>query len=96
MNGPLVTLCAMFAQLSLLAFGGANTILPDLQRQVVDVHGMMDAAISLDLAQHLRILIPGFQQMTIIDSAGHAANLTHPDVTNRAIREFLDTAGLLS
>lgn len=58
------------------------------------VHGLNDAAISLDLAQHLRVLIPGFQQMTIIDNAGHAANLTHPDVTNRAIREFLTTADL--
>jgi 3-oxoadipate enol-lactonase len=55
------------------------------------VHGLEDAAISLDLAQHLRILLPGFQQMSIIEGAGHAANLTHPDVTNRAIKEFVST-----
>jgi 3-oxoadipate enol-lactonase len=55
------------------------------------VHGLADAAISIDLAQHLRNLLPGFQQMSIIESAGHAANLTHPEVTNRAMKEFLLT-----
>lgn len=55
------------------------------------VHGLNDAAISIELAQHLRTLLPGFQQMTIIEGAGHAANLTHPDATNRAMREFLAT-----
>jgi chromate transporter len=32
---PTVALALLFGQLSLLAFGGANSILPDLQRQVV-------------------------------------------------------------
>ena len=35
---PLISLALMFAQLSLLAFGGANPIIPDMQRQVVEVH----------------------------------------------------------
>ena len=55
------------------------------------VHGLNDTAIPLDLAQHLRNLLPGFQQMSIIEGAAHAANLTHPDVTNRAIKEFMAT-----
>jgi chromate transporter len=33
---PVVALAVVFGQLSLLAFGGANAILPDLHRQVVD------------------------------------------------------------
>ncbi len=33
----------MFAQLSLLAFGGGNSILPEMQRQVVQVHQWMTA-----------------------------------------------------
>ncbi len=41
MNDPLLRLAVMFLQMSLLAFGGANTILPELQRQVVDVNHMM-------------------------------------------------------
>ena len=32
---PLTDLALVFAQLSLLAFGGANTIIPEMQRQVV-------------------------------------------------------------
>jgi len=41
MIGILVTLGLIVGQLSLLAFGGGNTILPELQRQVVDVQHWM-------------------------------------------------------
>jgi chromate transporter len=41
MNHPLLSLSLLFLQMSLLAFGGANAILPELQRQVVDVNHMM-------------------------------------------------------
>ena len=40
----LVDLALLFAQMSLLAFGGGNSILPEMQRQVVDVRHWMDAA----------------------------------------------------
>ncbi len=40
----LIALALIFSQLSVLAFGGGNTILPEMQRQVVDVHGWMTAA----------------------------------------------------
>lgn len=43
MTEPLVRLALLFLPMSLLAFGGANTILPELQRQVVDQNGFMDA-----------------------------------------------------
>lgn len=43
MNPTLLTLAAIFAQLSLLAFGGGNVVLPEMQRQVVDIHGWMSA-----------------------------------------------------
>jgi chromate transporter len=43
MTSLLVSLATIFAQLSLLAFGGGNTILPEMQRQVVDVHHWMTA-----------------------------------------------------
>jgi chromate transporter len=38
---PLSTIILVFAQLSLVAFGGANAILPDMYRQVVDVQGWL-------------------------------------------------------
>ena len=40
---PLFQITLLFLQMSLLAFGGANTILPELQRQVVDQNHMMTA-----------------------------------------------------
>ena len=39
----LARLALLFLQMSLLAFGGANTVLPEMQRQVVDVNHMMTA-----------------------------------------------------
>ena len=43
MTSTLIALAVIFTQLSLLAFGGGNTILPDMQRQVVEVHHWMTA-----------------------------------------------------
>jgi chromate transporter len=40
-TGTLAALALIFAQLSLLAFGGGNTILPEMQRQVTVVHAWM-------------------------------------------------------
>jgi chromate transporter len=37
------SLALVYGQLSLLAFGGANSILPEMQRQVVDVHHWLTA-----------------------------------------------------
>ncbi|WP_043972617.1 MULTISPECIES: chromate transporter [Acinetobacter] len=39
----LLTLALVFTQLSLLAFGGGNAILPEMQHQVVTVHQWMSA-----------------------------------------------------
>ena len=36
-------LLVMFSQLSLLAFGGGNTVLPEMQRQIVSLHHWMRA-----------------------------------------------------
>jgi len=44
MMARLLALAAIFSQLSLLAFGGGNTILPEMQRQVVDIHHWMPAS----------------------------------------------------
>ena len=44
MNPTLVALALIFSQLSLVAFGGGNTVLPEMQRQIVDVHHWMTGA----------------------------------------------------
>jgi chromate transporter len=41
MGNNLVQLAIVFGQMSLLAFGGANSVIPEMQRQVVDVHHWM-------------------------------------------------------
>jgi chromate transporter len=43
MNHSLLELALVYGQLSLLAFGGANSLIPEMQRQVVDVHHWMTA-----------------------------------------------------
>jgi chromate transporter len=44
MNQTLVALALLFTQLSLLAFGGGNTVLPEMHRQAVDVHHWLSNA----------------------------------------------------
>jgi len=39
----LITLAIIFGQLSLVAFGGGNSILPEMQRQLVSVHHFLTA-----------------------------------------------------
>jgi chromate transporter len=43
MISTLLTLALVFAELSLLAFGGGNSILPEMHRQAVDVQHWMSA-----------------------------------------------------
>jgi chromate transporter len=40
-KGVILAIFGAFAPMSLLMFGGANSIIPELHRQVVDVHGWM-------------------------------------------------------
>jgi chromate transporter len=44
MIGLLIALAGIFAELSIVAFGGGNVILPEMQRQLVDVHHWLTAA----------------------------------------------------
>ena len=41
MNPTLIALALLFAELSLLAFGGGNSVLPEMHRQSVDVYHWM-------------------------------------------------------
>jgi chromate transporter len=42
-TAPLASLAVVFTQLSLLAFGGTNSVLPEMRRQVVEVHPWLTA-----------------------------------------------------
>jgi chromate transporter len=74
-NDPLVRLSLLFLQMSLLAFGGANAILPEMQRQVVEQDHMMTAhtfAALFALAQ----AAPGPNIMVVSLIGWHVAGLS--------------------
>ena len=53
------------------------------------IHGTEDAAIALDRAEALCQGLPGCRGIVQVEGAGHAANLTHPELVNPALRAFL-------
>ncbi len=77
-------LAAIFAQLSMLAVGGIAPVLPELQRQVTDVHGYMDRptfAALFALAQ----AAPGPNMMVSTLIGLHVAGLTGALVATGAL-----------
>ncbi len=53
------------------------------------VHGTADQAIPVAKAETMRSGLAGSTSMCLVDGAAHAPNVTHPDVVNPAIVEFL-------
>jgi 3-oxoadipate enol-lactonase len=54
------------------------------------VHGDADASIPVEKAQALVDGLPGATALMLVPGAGHAANLTFPEVVNPVVRAFLD------
>ena len=63
--------------------------LAEIKVPALVIHGDKDAAIGVERA---RAMFKGLPQAQWVDvaGAGHAANLTHPEPVNAAIRQFLD------
>ncbi|PRH87218.1 chromate transporter [Labrys okinawensis] len=83
MASTLLSLALIFTQLSLLAFGGGNTILPEMHRQVVDIHHWMSAqqfGAMFALAQ----AAPGPNMMIVPLVGWHVAGLPGVLVTSLA------------
>ena len=57
---------------------------------VLVVHGEDDQAIPIDTAEALCSRLPDCRGLVRVAGAAHAANMTHPEVVNPAIRAFLD------
>ena len=53
------------------------------------IHGSADAAIPMWRAEQLRDGLPGFRELVVVDGAGHASNVSRPDVVNAALAVFL-------
>ncbi len=80
----IVNLATIFGQLSVLAIGGIAPVLPELQRQVTDVHGYMDRptfAALFALAQ----ASPGPNMMVSTLIGLHVAGLTGALVATGAL-----------
>lgn len=55
----------------------------------VIIHGDHDASITVEVAQTLAAGLPD-AQLVLVEGAGHASNLTHPDAVNPHIVRFLE------
>lgn len=53
------------------------------------IHGTEDAAIPMEKAEQLRAELTDCRDLVPVEGGSHAANLTHPEVVNDAIRRFL-------
>ncbi|MBN3757584.1 chromate transporter [Paraburkholderia sp. Tr-20389] len=79
----LIALAVIFSQLSLLAFGGGNTILPEMQRQVVEVHHWMPAS-EFSALFALAQAAPGPNMMVVTLVGWHVAGWAGMLVTSLA------------
>ena len=59
---------------------------------VLSVHGDADQSIDIERARELQAAVPDGRGLVAVPGAAHAPNMTHPEIVNPAIREFL--AGL--
>lgn len=64
----------------------------EITQPALIVHGTEDAAIEVEKAEQLRDGLADCRGLVEVPGAAHAANLTHPEIVNPAIAEFL--AGL--
>ncbi|SAL83356.1 chromate transporter [Caballeronia arvi] len=85
MKSDLLSLAAIFSQLSLLAFGGGNSILPEMQRQVVQVHEWMSRA-DFSALFALAQAAPGPNMMVVTLIGWHVAGW--PGVLVTSIAKF--------
>lgn len=60
----------------------------ELTMPALVVHGADDLAIPLDAAREFTAALPD-AELVVVEGAGHAANLTHPDAVNAALEPFL-------
>ena len=66
MIATLLQIAAMFSLLSLLAFGGGAAVLPDMQRQAVEVHHWLTSREFLDMFAVSRAIPPGSMIVVLI------------------------------
>ncbi len=63
--------------------------LAEIAQPTLIIHGTADAAIPVWRAEQLRDGIPGTRDLVLVEEAGHASNMSHPDLVNLAIASFV-------
>jgi pimeloyl-ACP methyl ester carboxylesterase len=63
--------------------------LGEIKAPTLVIHGTADAAIDIEEAERLCSELANCQKMVAIEGGGHASNLTHPELVNAEIRQFL-------
>lgn len=63
--------------------------LGEIKAPALVIHGTADAAIDIERAQRLCSELANCQPLVVVEGGGHASNLTHPDVVNLAVKQFL-------
>jgi 3-oxoadipate enol-lactonase len=64
--------------------------LPKISAPAIVVHGREDAAISVEQATALCDGLANCEGLKVIEGAGHASNLSHPDAVNAILLEFAE------
>jgi 3-oxoadipate enol-lactonase len=64
--------------------------LPEIDAPTLVLHGDQDLAIPVTRAEELRDALGDCRDLVVVEGAAHAANLTHPEVCNAALRRFLE------
>ncbi|PTL83569.1 alpha/beta fold hydrolase [Vitiosangium sp. GDMCC 1.1324] len=67
--------------------------LGDIRCPAIVFHGTDDTGIPHSEGEFLHKTLPGSQRFVSVPGAAHAANLTHPEVVNPPLVEFLRTLG---
>jgi 3-oxoadipate enol-lactonase len=65
--------------------------LPEIDAPTLVVHGEQDLAIPVSRAEELRDGVRDCRGLVVVEGAAHAANLSHPEVVNAALRDFLES-----
>lgn len=62
----------------------------EIEAPALVIHGEEDPAIPMARAVDMHARLPEAKGIVTVSGAAHAPNLTHPEVVNPALREFLD------
>ena len=63
--------------------------LGEIKAPTLVIHGLADAAVDIDAAQRLCSELANCYPLVAVEGGGHACNLTHPEIVNLAVKQFL-------